>query len=408
MAEGAREASFAFCVNSNEAGDGLEVVRSPPTKQYLLFLYIGMLTIAGWNFFLTSIGFYELWFPGRQWAFISSMACQGSNLIATGLMVAVGGRVPFVAGYCGGLMSMIVPVIIAPMLAFWSGSSSWGFWTCIGLTAVVGFGQAVLTSLVVGVAGALHSQLVGAVMAGQGIVGVIAPVLMICLKLVSGDPMKYKYEVVFGFYGTCAAMMLIGLFLVRSIPARSAVTTASSVPNRTISSVLFEAKPQILNVFGTFVLTFLVFPGVAATWKPQVDVFTRMGPMGGDWYTTLIVGVFQVFDVVARMSPQVPVRLGISDRLLWIPVLSRAVFVPMFISLQRLPSLLPAPWQSYLELVTMAMFALTSGWCATLAMMYGPGQVPGEEERVGASMVLALTGGIFVGSLLALLTQLGV
>ncbi|CAK9078159.1 unnamed protein product [Durusdinium trenchii] len=158
-----------------------------------------------------------------------------------------------------------------------------------------------------------------------------------------------------------------------------------------------------------FVVTFVVFPGVAASWAPQLEFFTSKGRLGQDWYTTLVVGIFQIFDVVGRSTPKALEKIGISASRLFIPVWLRCLFIPAFMLLQRYPGSLPAPWQDYLAFATMALFAASNGWCSTLSMIYGPQQVqhPDEQHRAGVIMELGLILGIFAGSVLALLTQLG-
>lgn len=37
--------------------------------------------------------------------------------------------------------------------------------------------------------------------------------------------------------------------------------------------------PQLLNIAVIFVVTFVVFPGVAASWAPQLEFFTSKGPL---------------------------------------------------------------------------------------------------------------------------------
>lgn len=39
---------------------------------------LGVLTLAAWNFYLTAVGFFALWFPGFQWAFVASMTYQAT------------------------------------------------------------------------------------------------------------------------------------------------------------------------------------------------------------------------------------------------------------------------------------------------------------------------------------------
>jgi hypothetical protein len=38
-----------------------------------------------------------------------------------------------------------------------------------------------------------------------------------------------------------------------------------------------DVMPQLVNVSMIFVVTFVVFPGVAASWAPQLEFFTSKG-----------------------------------------------------------------------------------------------------------------------------------
>lgn len=52
----------------------------------------------------------------------------------------------------------------------------------------------------------------------------------------------------------------------------------------------------------------------------------------------------------------------------------------------------------------MALFALTNGYNSTLNMIYGPMGVKDEhKEKAGMIMAFHLVGGIFIGSLVAML-----
>eukprot|EP00490_Sorites_sp_Unknown_P012485 CAMPEP_0114688832 /NCGR_PEP_ID=MMETSP0191-20121206/63893_1 /TAXON_ID=126664 /ORGANISM="Sorites sp." /LENGTH=416 /DNA_ID=CAMNT_0001976751 /DNA_START=32 /DNA_END=1284 /DNA_ORIENTATION=- len=390
-----------------------------------LFTVLGVLTLAAWNFYLTAVGFFSLWFPGFQWAFVASMTYQAMNVIGTSVMVKIGQRVPFRPAYTVSLSLQMIMMLAMPMLAFWSPEHVDGenitpsyFRTAVLCSA--GPCRELLHIIDLGLAGSMGDpKLMGAIMAGQGIVGVVCPVLMLSLKFLSGDPMQWKYQVVFGFFGFCAALQLLGIFLVRFVPAShqetrtSEATMADVVRSFTssiasVDSVRLLQRQEIISMI--FVVTFVVFPGVAASWAPQLEFFTSKGRLGQDWYTTLVVGIFQIFDVVGRSTPQVLEKLGITPSRLCIPVWIRCLFIPAFMLLQRYPNSLPAPWQDYLSFLTMALFAASNGWCSTLSMIYGPQQVqhPDEQHRAGVIMELGLIIGIFVGSVLALLTQFGV
>ncbi|CAK9078107.1 unnamed protein product [Durusdinium trenchii] len=431
-------------VSSASVEDGRAGFGPPMTGLVPLFTMLGFLTLAAWNFYLTAVGFFALWFPGYQWAFVASMTYQAMNVLGTSTMVKVGQKVPFRAAYLTSLTIQMVMILMMPMLAFWSPKevhgeevipSTWGFAAALCCCAVLGLAESCFTSLICGLAGSMGDpKLMGAIMTGQGIVGVVCPVLMLSLKFLSGDPMQWKYQVVFGFFGFCAAMQVLGLFVVRYVPTshqdhrlaeatmvdvvRSFTSTASARSidsarllrtERNLSAVLQDVWPQLVNICMIFVVTFVVFPGVAASWAPQLEFFTSKGRLGQDWYTTLVVGIFQIFDVVGRSTPKALEKIGISASRLFIPVWLRCLFIPAFMLLQRYPGSLPAPWQDYLAFATMALFAASNGWCSTLSMIYGPQQVqhPDEQHRAGVIMELGLILGIFAGSVLALLTQLG-
>ncbi|CAE7361658.1 ENT3, partial [Symbiodinium microadriaticum] len=300
---------------------------------------LGILTLAAWNFYLTAVGFFELWFPGHQWAFVASMTYQAMNVLGTTTMVKVGQKIPFKPAYVMALVLQLLMILAMPMLAFWSPEeanddvvtpSTWGFAAALACCAVLGLAESCFTSLICGLAGSTGDpKLMGAIMTGQGIVGVVPPILMLSLKFLSGDPMKWKYEVVFCFFGTCAALQALGVFLVRYVPTfhqenrhadatmvevvsiGSFTTSEPADPARQLISgersfgpILKDVLPQLVNVTMIFVVTFVVFPGVAASWSPQLEFFVSKGALGKDWYTTLVVGIFQIFDVVGRSTPR--------------------------------------------------------------------------------------------------------
>eukprot|EP00913_Durusdinium_trenchii_P018074 g16983.t2 len=427
-------------VSSASVEDGRAGFGPPMTGLVPLFTMLGFLTLAAWNFYLTAVGFFALWFPGYQWAFVASMTYQAMNVLGTSTMVKVGQKVPFRAAYLTSLTIQMVMILMMPMLAFWSPKevhgeevipSTWGFAAALCCCAVLGLAESCFTSLICGLAGSMGDpKLMGAIMTGQG-----PGVRMGTVSVKGSLGREWKYQVVFGFFGFCAAMQVLGLFVVRYVPTshqdhrlaeatmvdvvRSFTSTASARSidsarllrtERNLSAVLQDVWPQLVNICMIFVVTFVVFPGVAASWAPQLEFFTSKGRLGQDWYTTLVVGIFQIFDVVGRSTPKALEKIGISASRLFIPVWLRCLFIPAFMLLQRYPGSLPAPWQDYLAFATMALFAASNGWCSTLSMIYGPQQVqhPDEQHRAGVIMELGLILGIFAGSVLALLTQLGI
>mmetsp|Transcript_14880 Transcript_14880/g.42891 ORF Transcript_14880/g.42891 Transcript_14880/m.42891 type:complete len:115 (+) Transcript_14880:773-1117(+) len=88
--------------------------------------------------------------------------------------------------------------------------------------------------------------------------------------------------------------------------------------------------------------------------------------------------------------------------------LSRVIFVPLFMIVQRAEG----AWARtlWIKVPLMSAFSFSNGYVSTLCMMLGPVQqgVNGpEREFVGTLLSFGLVHGILWGSLLALLTQLG-
>lgn len=90
----------------------------------------------------------------------------------------------------------------------------------------------------------------------------------------------------------------------------------------------------------------------------------------------------------------------------WLPTASiaRLVFYPLFATCNVSGSRLGVVFEnSWLALFIMTFMALSNGYVSTLSMIYGPQRVePGlDSEIAGSIMILALTTGLFSGSMLS-------
>jgi len=167
--------------------------------------------------------------------------------------------------------------------------------------------------------------------------------------------------------------------------------------------VLREIAPQAANVWFVFVVTMCVFPGIVTAWVPGP---TSIFHGDRELFNTLVIGCFQVFDVVGRMvAPRVARRLPPSW--LWMLVVLRVIFVPLFILGQRCPSLSPLWGSDVGRFGLCAALATSNGVLASCGMEFGPARCDGESrEAAGMAMSCSMVLGIFAGTLLAFLTQL--
>jgi len=179
------------------------------------------------------------------------------------------------------------------------------------------------------------------------------------------------------------------------------------------AAVLKDVAPQALNVFGVFLLTMTIFPGVMLAWTPGDNSFFHSTDVEKTkklrlLFQTLLIGTFQVFDVVGRAwAPRV--ARCVPPQWNWTLVVIRFAFLPLFMLGQRSPEMSFLWGSDEGRFVLITLVGLTNGLCASLAMMSGPLRVEDARREVaGMAMSCVMVCGIFAGTLCALLTQIGI
>lgn len=118
----------------------------------------------------------------------------------------------------------------------------------------------------------------------------------------------------------------------RELAAPAHIIEEESKLQRTLD-VLREVAPQALNVWLVFAATMMIFPGVCLEWAPlKGSLFLDNKQLFG----TLLIGCFQVFDVVGRGLVGCCLKC-IAPARLWIFIVLRCIYVPLFILGQRQP-----------------------------------------------------------------------
>lgn len=166
--------------------------------------------------------------------------------------------------------------------------------------------------------------------------------------------------------------------------------------------VLREVAPQAINVAGVFLTTMCIFPGVLLQWEPGPSSSFRNSRQ---LFGTLLIGAFQVCDVLSRMAADWGART-VQPKRLWILVSLRFVFIPLFVLGELRPEA-SALWGSDIGRFLLAgALAFSNGLFASLAMMFGPARCPAQRKEVaGIAMSCIMVTGIFLGTLTALPLQ---
>jgi equilibrative nucleoside transporter 1/2/3 len=152
----------------------------------------------------------------------------------------------------------------------------------------------------------------------------------------------------------------------------------------------------IMFVFAT---TFTVFP--AFTFDSELKMLSGL-PNSDGWFVLLMNTLFSIFDSAGRKMGGLP-QFDVHTGTLKIFSACRLIFIVTFylVAFRVGPSwLFVSDW---FILLNMICFAFTNGYCSTLCAVKAPMQVSDEHKgQVGSFVGTCLTGGIFLGSLIAL------
>lgn len=294
---------------------------------------------------------------------------------------------------------------------------------------------ALMQSAVLGLAGSMGPKVSAAVMFGLGMSGIMAFAMSLFLECISGSgndsgfssmfqaASLFLFSVVYTIastwvYHCCFSCriqevveVLAALEEERASPllarARSLGWTTETlraddllqIQHISQCSVLCAAMQQMwvqaFNIWLNFTVTMAIFPGVMHAWAPPRALFLQ-----------LLTGCFQIFDVCGRyLADAIAGHLPPSK--LWIFAVLRLLFVPAFLLGQWHPESCFIWGSDTGRLMLVALMALSNGFVASCAMMYGPSSCDrGLREVSGICMGCMMIIGIFCGTLLALGTQL--
>jgi len=160
-----------------------------------------------------------------------------------------------------------------------------------------------------------------------------------------------------------------------------------------------KIRPAALAVFGTFLCTLSLFPSLTVKITSQYRCQTNSTLFDNDLFVPSLFVLFNVSDFMGRMLAGVS-RLGVSSDNIWVPVVLRFLFVPLFLFCRVMDSQLPLIFESDAwPLVFMVLFGLSNGFLSTVGMMIGPQMVsPRKAPLAGTIMMLSLNLGLLFGA----------
>lgn len=162
--------------------------------------------------------------------------------------------------------------------------------------------------------------------------------------------------------------------------------------------VFGKIKVQALLVFYCFVVTLSIFPSITVLIESE-NKCDRSNRFYNDMWIPFIFLMFTTFDFVGRVLASM-FTCGITPNNIWIPMLLRTAFFPLFLLCNIPGSQLGTVFTSDAwPIVFMFLFATSNGYLSSLCMMFGPGLVePRDTGVAGTMMVFFLTLGLLSGA----------
>lgn len=410
--------------------NGFPAVKTSPKDSYnllyLILLVHGIGTLMPWNMFINAKSYFqdyklrpgpndtsnstELQVYRDDFMGYITLASQLPNLICNflNLFLQFGDKslTPRI------VVSILVEaaVFIATVVLAMVDSSSWQitfFYATMALVVVLNMANGVYQNSIYGVAARLPGKYSNAVVLGSNISGTVTALLNIFTIAASPNA---RTAAIYYFLSALLVLLLcldtyFALPLLRCYRHHQRLAAMASAPSsRTPRSrrppywlVFRQVWPQCLNVFLIFFVTLAAFPAVTSDIK-RLDVGF---PLDDKYFTATIC--FLGFNLFAMLGNILPIWVRWpGPRFLWVAVVARLVFLPLFLLCNYLPE--ERKLQVWVNsdwgfVAAMILFAWSSGYLSSLAMMYAPRGTASPEHAPIAGMMAAffLVLGLVVG-----------
>jgi equilibrative nucleoside transporter 1/2/3 len=406
-----------------------ELETNPPRDKFLIVYFIilihGMGTLMPWNMFITAKDYFELYKLSENYThsdttyyvshFMQFMTIfsQLPNLIFNWLNIFM--------NFGGSLTTRIMYSIIIEVLVFIAtevlvlvDSSEWPdifFWTTMGSVLILNVVNGIYQNTVYGIAARLPPRYTGAVILGSNLSGIFTAVISILSSAIAPAPRIaacYYFIValliLFICFDSYFTLPLTKFYKYHDLQFKKAAEKSRAIARDANVSVkvpywrIFKScSMQCFNVFYIFFITLSVFPVVHSQIKPSAtDLF-----FPEKFYSQVMCFLtFSVFATIGNLFASVITWPG--PKKLYIPVLLRTVFLPLFFFCNYQPATgRVVPYyidHDYVYWGIAVVFALTSGYYSSLAMMYcGKTVAPEYSSTAGMFGAASLVTGIFAG-----------
>lgn len=172
--------------------------------------------------------------------------------------------------------------------------------------------------------------------------------------------------------------------------------------------VFSTIRTPALSVWFVFTVTIGLFPSITVLFESEHACNNIQERFFNDIWTPFFFLLFNLFDFIGRWSASKISFSFLNAHNIWIPVVGRLIFFPLFLLCRITDSQLPTIFMSDAwPICFMIIFSLTNGYLSTMCMMLGPSLTePRDSMLAGNIMVFCLTVGLFSGASVSFLSLL--
>ncbi|CAF2035975.1 unnamed protein product [Rotaria magnacalcarata] len=422
-----------------------------PIWSYLAFVWLGVGVALPFHFFIIADPYfrYKLHDSTVFNASISTLAlsyenivtlCSSStNLITIILVTFV--FVPYIYKYRVYTSFSVIIICLIICLSFtFVDVTRWRllfFILTMILVGIQSISSAVALNCFVSLASTLPSRYIQAFVSGQALGGLFIIISSIVSILISSNE-----SISATIYFITAILVIISniiiyyflekshLFQIYSSSIReinnryealfheSLSTSSNHNDNQFSSLTSLEIRPRLLiaykytkwnfyGIFLTFVSTLSLFPAYLSKIQPSYPSMNYPNKLWNDrlYAQVMTFLLFYIGDTFGRViSLKVRIPSLLYPRVLFFICLSRFLFIILF-GFCHFPNRNGFPYlfqNDFIYALLILIFSLSHGYCNSINMIYAPRRVHEQlSSTVGALMIMALTSGTFVGSLLS-------
>ncbi|KAL2007704.1 hypothetical protein VTN00DRAFT_7686 [Thermoascus crustaceus] len=398
--------------------------------EYSIFFLLGIAMLWAWNMFLAAAPYFHHRFDSSEWAVKHYQPSILSVSTVTNLASATTlAKLQKNASYSKRItLSLMINIVVFSLLAFSTvlskGVSVGVYFAFVlvmvfGASLATGVNQNGVFSYVSGFGRGEYTQ---AIMAGQGVAGVLPCIVQIIAVLAVPEQKdgvrQESSKSAFAYFATSTAVSALALasfFYLERRQSRAVSKVLDEADDETVSDnadrktiglwTLFKKlRWMALALFLCFAVT-MVFPVFTAEIESVRDPSDRPRLLQQATFIPLAFLLWNTGDLIGRVSvliPQIP--LVRYPKVLFSLAISRLVFIPLYMLCNVRGRGAAVNSDAFYLFFVQLLFGITNGYIASSCMV-GAAQWVAVEERhaAGGFMSLMLVAGLTVGSLLSFL-----